>query len=67
MLPLKMLYVFRDIALLLIGQVVFITEYMSSGSLRQFLRKTKRGSRTLKASFCKDFIIVSILCSVSYL
>ena len=32
-------------------QVVFITEYMSSGSLRQFLRKTKRGSRTLKASF----------------
>jgi len=31
-------------------QVVFITEYMSSGSLRQFLRKTKRGSRTLKVS-----------------
>ncbi len=29
-------------------QVVFITEYMSSGSLKQFLKKTKKNHKTLK-------------------
>jgi nuclear receptor-binding protein len=45
-------------------RVVFITEYMSSGSLRQFLRKTKRGNRTLKAwkRWCTQ-----ILSALSYL
>lgn len=45
-------------------RVVFITEYMSSGSLRQFLRKTKRANRTLKAwkRWCTQ-----ILSALSYL
>lgn len=45
-------------------RVIFITEYMSSGSLRQFLRKTKRGNRTLKAwkRWCTQ-----ILSALSYL
>ncbi|ELU04627.1 hypothetical protein CAPTEDRAFT_222925 [Capitella teleta] len=30
-------------------RVIFITEYMSSGSLRQFLKKTKKNNKTLKA------------------
>lgn len=45
-------------------RVIFITEYMSSGSLRQFLRKTKRSNRTLKAwkRWCTQ-----ILSALSYL
>ncbi|XP_074640606.1 nuclear receptor-binding protein-like [Tubulanus polymorphus] len=30
-------------------RVIFITEYMSSGSLKQFLKKTKKNAKTLKA------------------
>ncbi|KAK2145221.1 hypothetical protein LSH36_694g01078 [Paralvinella palmiformis] len=30
-------------------RVIFITEYMSSGSLKQFLKKTKKNNKTLKA------------------
>ena len=29
-------------------QVIFITEYMSSGSLKQFLKKTKKNNKTIK-------------------
>ncbi|ESO04859.1 hypothetical protein HELRODRAFT_185521 [Helobdella robusta] len=45
-------------------RVIFITEYMSSGSLRQFLKKTKRSNRTLKAwkRWCTQ-----ILSALSYL
>lgn len=28
-------------------QVIFITEYMSSGSLKQFLKKTKKNHKTM--------------------
>lgn len=36
------------------SQVIFITEYMSSGSLKQFLKKTKKNHKTMnvKVSFC---------------
>lgn len=29
------------------AQVIFITEYMSSGSLKQFLKKTKKNHKTM--------------------
>lgn len=29
------------------SQVIFITEYMSSGSLKQFLKKTKKNHKTM--------------------
>lgn len=35
-----------DISLFL-PQVIFITEYMSSGSLKQFLKKTKKNHKTM--------------------
>lgn len=31
----------------LLWQVIFITEYMSSGSLKQFLKKTKKNHKTM--------------------
>lgn len=45
-------------------RVVFITEYMSSGSLKQFLKKTKINNKTLKAwkRWCTQ-----ILSALSYL
>lgn len=33
--------------LVLSRQVIFITEYMSSGSLKQFLKKTKKNHKTM--------------------
>lgn len=35
------------VSLLLLSQVIFITEYMSSGSLKQFLKKTKKNHKTM--------------------
>ncbi|CAH1775916.1 unnamed protein product [Owenia fusiformis] len=45
-------------------RVIFITEYMSSGSLKQFLKKTKKNNKTLKAwkRWCTQ-----ILSALSYL
>lgn len=36
-----------QVSLLLLSQVIFITEYMSSGSLKQFLKKTKKNHKTM--------------------
>lgn len=33
-------------------QVIFITEYMSSGSLKQFLKKTKKNHKTMNVKVC---------------
>jgi len=45
-------------------RIVFITEFMSSGSLKQFLKKTKKNNKTLKAwkRWCTQ-----ILSALSYL
>ncbi|XP_013382590.1 nuclear receptor-binding protein [Lingula anatina] len=45
-------------------RVIFITEYMSSGSLKQFLKRTKKNNRTIKAwkRWCTQ-----ILSALSYL
>lgn len=42
------------LALSISSQVIFITEYMSSGSLKQFLKKTKKNHKTMnvKVSLC---------------
>lgn len=37
----------RSSPLRLCPQVIFITEYMSSGSLKQFLKKTKKNHKTM--------------------
>lgn len=34
-------------------QVIFITEYMSSGSLKQFLKKTKKNHKTMNEKVWK--------------
>lgn len=34
-------------------QVIFITEYVSSGSLKQFLKKTKKNHKAMNAKVCK--------------
>lgn len=39
-------------------QVIFITEYMSSGSLKQFLKKTKKNHKTMNVK-------VSVGCSLA--
>lgn len=41
--PLHSLYLHVDLR----TQVIFITEYMSSGSLKQFLKKTKKNHKTM--------------------
>lgn len=35
-------------------QVIFITEYMSSGSLKQFLKKTKKNHKTMNEKVTAD-------------
>lgn len=40
-------------------QVIFITEYMSSGSLKQFLKKTKKNHKTMNVK-------VSVFTLVTY-
>jgi len=35
------------------SQVIFITEYVSSGSLKQFLKKTKKNHKAMNARVCK--------------
>ncbi|KAJ8375023.1 hypothetical protein SKAU_G00056030 [Synaphobranchus kaupii] len=34
------------------ARVIFITEYMSSGSLKQFLKKTKKNHKTMNVKTC---------------
>lgn len=40
------------------SQVIFITEYMSSGSLKQFLKKTKKNHKTMNVKVGHIFEIV---------
>uniref|UniRef100_A0A8C5Q478 Nuclear receptor-binding protein 2 n=1 Tax=Leptobrachium leishanense TaxID=445787 RepID=A0A8C5Q478_9ANUR len=47
-------------------RVVFITEYVSSGSLRQFLKKTKKNRKTMNARAWKRWC-TQILSALSYL
>lgn len=35
-------------------QVIFITEYMSSGSLKQFLKKTKKNHKTMNEKVWRE-------------
>lgn len=37
-----------------LSQVIFITEYMSSGSLKQFLKKTKKNHKTMNEKVITD-------------
>ncbi|KAM8966258.1 nuclear receptor-binding protein 2 isoform 2-T2 [Pelodytes ibericus] len=48
------------------ARVVFITEYVSSGSLRQFLKKTKKNHKTMNARAWKRWC-TQILSALSYL
>ncbi|XP_077349580.1 nuclear receptor-binding protein 2 isoform X1 [Lithobates pipiens] len=48
------------------ARVVFITEYVSSGSLRQFLKKTKKNHKTMNAKAWKRWC-TQILSALSYL
>lgn len=48
------------------ARVVFITEYVSSGSLRQFLKKTKKNRKTMNARAWKRWC-TQILSALSYL
>ncbi|XP_053571457.1 nuclear receptor-binding protein 2 [Bombina bombina] len=48
------------------ARVVFITEYVSSGSLRQFLKKTKKNRKTTNAKAWKRWC-TQILSALSYL
>ncbi|KAK0143970.1 Nuclear receptor-binding protein 2 [Merluccius polli] len=47
-------------------QVIFITEYMSSGSLKQFLKKTKKNHKTMNVKAWKRWC-TQILSALSYL
>ncbi|TRY56940.1 hypothetical protein DNTS_012511 [Danionella cerebrum] len=47
-------------------EVVFITEYMSSGSLKQFLKKTKKNHKTMNVKAWKRWC-TQILSALSYL
>lgn len=47
-------------------RVVFITEYISNGSLKTFLRKTKRTKQTLSKNFWKRWCI-QLLSAINYL
>ena len=47
-------------------RLIFITEYMSSGSLKQFLRKTKRNNRSIQLKSWKRWV-TQILYALSYL
>ncbi|CAB1340636.1 unnamed protein product [Coregonus sp. 'balchen'] len=46
--------------------VIFITEYMSSGSLKQFLKKTKKNHKTMNVKAWKRWC-TQILSALSYL
>ncbi|XP_041421517.1 nuclear receptor binding protein 2 L homeolog isoform X1 [Xenopus laevis] len=48
------------------ARVVFITEYVSSGSLRQFLKKTKKNRKTMNSRAWKRWC-TQILSALSYL
>lgn len=48
------------------ARVIFITEYMSSGSLKQFLKKTKKNHKTMNEKAWKRWCI-QILSALSYL
>ncbi|KAM4603205.1 nuclear receptor-binding protein 2 [Discoglossus pictus] len=48
------------------ARVIFITEYVSSGSLRQFLKKTKKNRKTMNARAWKRWC-TQILSALSYL
>uniref|UniRef100_A0A8C1CQI3 Nuclear receptor binding protein 2b n=1 Tax=Cyprinus carpio carpio TaxID=630221 RepID=A0A8C1CQI3_CYPCA len=48
------------------ARVVFITEYMSSGSLKQFLKKTKKNHKTMNVKAWKRWC-TQILSALSYL
>uniref|UniRef100_A0A669ED85 Nuclear receptor binding protein 1 n=1 Tax=Oreochromis niloticus TaxID=8128 RepID=A0A669ED85_ORENI len=47
-------------------EVIFITEYMSSGSLKQFLKKTKKNHKTMNEKAWKRWC-TQILSALSYL
>ena len=47
-------------------RLIFITEYMSSGSLKQFLRKSKRNNRSIQLKSWKRWC-TQILYALSYL
>ncbi|XP_069126081.1 nuclear receptor-binding protein-like [Argopecten irradians] len=47
-------------------RVIFITEYMSSGSLKQFLKKTKKNNKTFQLKAWKRWC-TQILSALSYL
>ncbi|KAJ8305586.1 hypothetical protein KUTeg_016131 [Tegillarca granosa] len=47
-------------------RVIFITEYMSSGSLKQFLKKTKKNNKTFQIRAWKRWV-TQILSALSYL
>lgn len=42
-------------------QVIFITEYMSSGSLKQFLKKTKKNHKTMNEKVTLFFCMTIFL------
>ncbi|XP_058035073.1 nuclear receptor-binding protein 2 isoform X2 [Ahaetulla prasina] len=48
------------------AQVIFITEYVSSGSLKQFLKKTKKNHKAMNAKAWKRWC-TQILSALSYL
>uniref|UniRef100_A0A8C5EYL0 Nuclear receptor-binding protein n=1 Tax=Gouania willdenowi TaxID=441366 RepID=A0A8C5EYL0_GOUWI len=48
------------------ARVIFITEYMSSGSLKQFLKKTKKNHKTMNEKTWKRWC-TQILSALSYL
>uniref|UniRef100_A0A3Q3VX86 Nuclear receptor-binding protein n=1 Tax=Mola mola TaxID=94237 RepID=A0A3Q3VX86_MOLML len=48
------------------ARVIFITEYMSSGSLKQFLKKTKKNHKTMNEKAWKRWC-TQILSALSYL
>uniref|UniRef100_A0A8C8GUM2 Protein kinase domain-containing protein n=1 Tax=Oncorhynchus tshawytscha TaxID=74940 RepID=A0A8C8GUM2_ONCTS len=48
------------------ARVIFITEYMSSGSLKQFLKKTKKNHKTMNVKAWKRWC-TQILSALSYL
>ncbi|KAL3867630.1 hypothetical protein ACJMK2_040508 [Sinanodonta woodiana] len=48
------------------SRVIFITEYMSSGSLKQFLKKTKKNTKTVQLKQWKRWC-TQILSALSYL
>ncbi|XP_057209257.1 nuclear receptor-binding protein [Triplophysa rosa] len=46
------------------ARVIFITEYMSSGSLKQFLKKTKKNHKTMNEKPPKDISVANVTTAV---